>query len=122
MPDSVGKIVELIKSLARPGCTLAVERAQPMPKQGSVSGFSYGQHFGTFEAVAACLKLPYITIRPNEWKRSMGLSSDKTSSIIEAERLFPSVELIPPRCRKPSDGIAEALLIAEYCRRKIGTV
>jgi crossover junction endodeoxyribonuclease RuvC len=119
MPDSVSKIVSMIQLMARPGCTLAVERSQPMPKQGVTSVFTYGCHYGGFEAIAACLKLPYISIRPAEWKKAMGLNSEKTHSIIEAERLFPSVELIPPKCRKPSDGIAEALLIAEYARRKL---
>lgn len=119
MPDTVAKIVMMIKEMAQQGCTLAVERAQPMPKQGVTSVFSYGQHYGIFEAIAACLKMPYISIRPVEWKKAMGLNSDKTCSIIEAERLFPSIDLIPPRCRKPSDGIAEALLIAEYARRKL---
>lgn len=118
MPESVTQIVNLIRSLARPGCTLAVERSQPMPRQGVRSVFTYGVHFGGFEVMAACLGLRYVTIRPTEWKKALGLNSDKTSSIIEAERLFPSVDLVPKGCRKPSDGIAEALLIAEYARRK----
>jgi crossover junction endodeoxyribonuclease RuvC len=117
MPGTVTQIVDLIRSLAQPGCTLAVERSQPMPKQGVTSVFTYGQHYGGFEAIAACLGLRYVSIRPAEWKKAMGLNSDKTCSIIEAERLFPSVELIPKGCRKPSDGIAEALLIGEYARR-----
>lgn len=118
MPGTVSQIVGLIRSLAEPGCVLAVERSQPMPKQGVTSVFTYGQHYGGFEAIAACLGLRYVSIRPTEWKKALGLNSDKTSSIMEAERLFPEVELIPPRCRKPSDGVAEALLIAEYARRK----
>ncbi len=119
MPGSVTQIVSLIRSLAEQGDLLAVERSQPMPRQGVTSVFTYGQHFGGFEAIAACMGLRYITIRPAEWKKAMGLNSDKTCSIIEAERLFPSVELIPKGCRKPSDGIAEALLIGEFTRRTI---
>lgn len=122
MPDSVSKIVDMIRNMNQPGTTMAVERSQPMPKQGVTSVFTYGQHFGIFEATAAALMIPYISIRPTEWKKALGLNSDKTSSIIEAERLFPSVDLVPNRCRKPSDGMAEALLIGEYARRKLGAV
>jgi len=118
MPGSVMQIVNLIRTLASTGDTLAVERSQPMPRQGVTSVFTYGQHFGGFEAIAACMGLRYVSIRPAEWKKAMGLNSDKTCSIIEAERLFPEVDLIPKGCRKPSDGIAEALLIGEYARRK----
>ena len=120
MPDTVRAIVGLITTLsAGLGCTMAVERAQAMPKQGVTGVFTYGQHFGVFEAIAACLNLPYISIRPQEWKKAMGLNSEKTGSIIEAERLFPNTSLLPTeRCKKPSDGMAEALLIAEHARRK----
>ena len=117
MPQTVAQIVALIVGLATPGAVLAVERAQCMPKQGITGAFTYGQHYGGFEAIAACLSIRFVTIRPGEWKKAMGLNSDKTNSIVEAERLFPGVNLVPPGCRKPSDGIAEALLIAEYARR-----
>lgn len=122
MPKTVKGIVNLIHgSTAMTGWdeqkTMIVERSQPMPKQGVSSVFSYGQHYGGFEAIAACLGLRYLTVRPTEWKKVMGLNSDKTSSIIEAERLFPEINLVPTGCRKPSDGIAEALLIGEYARR-----
>ena len=117
MPGTVTQIVSSIKRF-KGEIVMVVERAQPMPKQGVSSVFSYGQHFGCFEAIAACLEMRYVTVRPAEWKKAMGLNSEKTHSILEAERLFPKVELIPPRCRKPSDGIAEALLIAEYAKRK----
>ena len=34
--------------------------------------------------------------------------------------LFPDVSLLAtPRCKKPHDGMAEALLMAEYARRKL---
>lgn len=122
MPDTVKGIVDLITSFASGGqYTLVVERAQAMPKQGVTGVFTYGQHFGAFEAIAACLDIPYISIPPREWKKAMGLNSDKTSSIVEAERLFPTTSLLPTdRCKKPSDGMAEALLIAEYGKRKLG--
>lgn len=119
MPNSVHSIVNLLKSLSSQGDWLVVERSQPMPKQGITSAFTYGKHFGIFETIASCIGLKYLTIRPNEWKKAMGLNSEKTCSIIEAERLFPTVQLIPDGCRKPSDGIAEALLIGEYARRMI---
>ena len=45
----------------------------------------------------------------------------KEQSIIAVQRLFPSVDLLDPtklRSRKLHDGMAEALLIAEWGRRQ----
>ena len=120
MPDTVKGIVEAIR-IWKSDAYLVVERAQAMPRQGVTGVFSYGQHYGGFEAIAACFGIPFMTVRPQEWKKAMGLNSDKTSSIIECERLFPQANIYPtPRCKKPSDGMAEALLIAEWGRRKLG--
>lgn len=40
-------------------------------------------------------------------------------SIVVAQRLFPGQTLLrSPRAKKPSDGMADALLIAEWGRRR----
>lgn len=99
-------------------CTMLVEKAQSMPSQGVSSAFSYGSHFGGFEMAALALGLRYEEVRPAIWKKAMGLNADKANAISTCERLFPSVQLIQKGCRKPHDGMAEAILIAEYGRRK----
>ena len=97
---------------------MLAELAQAMPKQGVTSCFRYGQHFASFEDAAIHLKIPYHEVRPAIWKKAMGLSNDKMDSITACRRLFPAVDLIPPGCRKEHDGLAEALLIAEWGRRQ----
>jgi hypothetical protein len=43
----------------------------------------------------------------------------KSASITAAKRLFPGESFLPSsRSKKPSDGITDALLLAEYARRK----
>lgn len=110
MLDTDGKIVAII------------EKAQAMPKQGVSSMFSYGQGYGFLLGALTTLDIPYHEVRPAEWKKTMleGVADkkDKGASILACERIFPSVELIPHGCKKPHDGIAEAILIAEYGRRK----
>lgn len=123
MPSTVKGIVKLIETYiscmaSMEEVRLVVELAQPMPKQGTVSSFSYGRHFGIFETIATLLCLPYHEVRPAIWKKSMGLNSKKINSINLCERIFPAVGLILPRCRTKHDGIAEALLIAEWGRRQ----
>lgn len=100
---------------------VAIEQVHSMPKQGVASTFKFGEQFGVLKGMCMGLGVKFITITPQEWKRGMGLlHQDKDASIALAKKLFPEVDLRPSaRCRKDSDGMAEALLIAEYARRKL---
>jgi hypothetical protein len=63
--------------------------------------------------------IPFELVRPQKWKREFSCTSDKNKSIEVAQRMFPDVSLMrTERCTKPHDGIAEALLMAEYGRRR----
>lgn len=120
MPDTVAGVYDWLSSLATSltNAAMVIEMAQPMPKQGVVSVFTYGRHFGAFEVLARAFGIPYHEVRPAVWKKAMGLSSDKVDSIQLCQRLFPSANLTPDRCRKPHDGMAEAILVAEWGRRQ----
>lgn len=89
-----------------------------MPGQGVTSMFHFGKSAGYIEGVLCALRIPFTLVTPQKWKKEFELHSDKTESIKVCQKLFEGVNLLPtPRCKKPSDGMAEALLIAEYGRR-----
>ncbi len=95
-----------------------IELVQSFPGEASRASLAYGKHFGLWRGMIVALEIPYTIVSPNKWKRAMDVTSDKATSITMAQRLFPDVNLLPTqRCRKKSDGMAEALLIAEYGRR-----
>jgi crossover junction endodeoxyribonuclease RuvC len=96
---------------------MVVEKAQTFPGAGVVGMFNYGRHFGTFEALATAMGIPYHEVNPSVWKRAMGLTSKKVLSITLCERLFPTVNLLFPHCTVKNNHVAEAILIAEYGRR-----
>ena len=81
--------------------------------------FTFGQSYGWIMGVLDAFEISYQTIEPRKWKAEFGLNSDKAKSIDVARQLFPTATLVPKGCRTPHDGIAEALLMAEYCRRKL---
>lgn len=103
---------------------VVLEHVGAMPGQGSVSMFNFGANFGFIKGLLAANNLPYELVRPQKWKRMFSCTSDKNTSVDVAHRLFPNVDLRrTTRCSKPHDGIAEALLMAEYCRRtNLGTL
>lgn len=97
-----------------------LEKVGAMPGQGVVSMFNFGQSVGYIKGVLESFLIPYQEITPQKWKREFGLSSDKAASAEVCRKLFPEVELLAtPRSKKPHDGMAEALLMAEYARRKM---
>jgi len=97
----------------------ALEQVHAMPGQGVTSMFNFGKNFGYIKGVLETCGIPYQEIPPIVWKRHFSLGSDKLQSIEVAHRLFPDTSFYPTsQCKKESDGMAEALLIAEYGRRK----
>lgn len=120
MPNSPLLIVAALENIVID--LVVLEKAQSMPKQGIVGAFNYGVHYGTLIGILSVMGIPFVEVRPNVWKKEMlqGVrdKSDKKQVITFCKRLFPDVNLIPPNCRVEKDGLAEALLLAEYGRRK----
>lgn len=94
-----------------------LEKVNAMPGQGVVSMFNFGQNYGFIQGVLKAYRIPYELVTPQKWKKEFSCTSDKNTSIEVCKRLFPNVNLkATDRCRKDHDGMAEALLIAEYGR------
>jgi len=108
-----------------------IENVHSMPGQGVASSFQFGRNLGKLEGVVGAkgLRTKYVT--PQGWKKKtliadnvyMGMDLEdkakrkvvqKKAAVAWAQQKFPEVNLIPERCRVPSDGMAEALCIAYY--------
>lgn len=101
-----------------PRCCL--ERVGAMPKQGTSSTFAFGENFGFIQGMLTAFSIPFQLVPPRKWKGEFGLNSDKQRSIDVCRRLFPGVDLRrTDKCRTDDDGMAEALLMAEYARRRM---
>ena len=110
----------ILKAASGPSSVCCLEKVGAMPGQGVVSMFNFGHNLGVIEGLLRGYGIPYQLVPPQTWKKEFSLSSDKNKSIEVCQKLFPKVSLLATeRSRKPSDGIAEAVLIAEYARRKL---
>ena len=101
-----------------------LEKGQSMPKQGIASAFNYGHHCGELSGVLVALGIPHTLVRPATWAREMHqgtrLAPAKSRSLEAAQRLWPWLSFVPAGCKKPHDGIIDALLLAEFGRRSLG--
>jgi hypothetical protein len=118
-----------------PAITLGViEKAQPGGKQKVGSAFKSGEGYGVLLGCLAMQAIGHEEVTPRAWKKALGLASvggalkenskeRKEIAIAHARQLFPWVDLRKDdgpdsRCKVPHDGKAEALLLAEYARRR----
>lgn len=91
---------------------ILLERAQSMPGQGVSSTFTTGVVLGSILAACQRIAVPLHLVTAAVWKRSMGLTSNKTASLDKARLLFPTAELD----RVKDHNRSEALLLAYYGR------
>lgn len=97
-----------------------LEKVHSMPRQGVASTFNFGVSYGYLKGVLDCCQISYQEVPPQTWKKEFGLNTDKQKSIEVCKRLFPEANLKPTeRSKVDNDGMAEALLMAEYARRKL---
>lgn len=109
----------ILKAASGPSSVCCLEKVGSMPGQGVVSMFNFGHNLGYIEGLLQAFDIPYQLVPPQTWKKEFCVTSDKNTSIEVCRKLFPHVSLLPTaRSRKPSDGMAEAMLMAEYARRR----
>jgi len=92
-------------------CFAILEQVNAMPKQGVVSMFKFGQSFGFLRGLLIAMGIPFEMVRPAKWQGYMKCRTggDKNITKAKASELFPSLKI--------THDIADAVLLAEYCRR-----
>lgn len=88
-----------------------LEQVHAMPGQGVSSCFTFGEGYGKLQMALAALQIPYERTSPVKWQKALGCLSkgNKNVTKAKAQELFPNVKI--------THNIADALLIAEYCKR-----
>jgi len=96
--------------------TFVIESVHAMPTQGVSSSFAFGRATGGVEAWAMAYGMPVEWVSPAKWKKDLGVTSDKQSSLDACKLHFGANKLWDV---KANDGVAEAALIALWWQRHI---
>lgn len=92
-----------------------IEHVASSPQMGVTSAFRFGEAFGATLAVLQCCGIRTELVRPQVWKKALGLNNDGEVSRARAIELFPDSSHLFKR--KMDHNRAEAVLLAEYARR-----
>jgi len=97
---------------------VVLEVPPAMPLQSSVATSRQFTGYGLWLGLFAGYRLELVT--PATWKRLLGLSKDKQESVIVAHGLYPEAMVgTQVLSKRQREGVAEALLLAEYGRRLV---
>lgn len=111
MPETDRDLLDLLGDIGAEVSCAMLEQVHAMPGQGVTSTFTFGRGFGKLEMALCAARIPFELVTPQKWQKALGCltKGDKNVSKAAAQRLFPTL--------KVTHAIADALLIAEYCRR-----
>ena len=119
-------LAQMFEAWAFDECVVYIEKASVRPGQGISSSGNFMEGAGYIRGITTANHMPFELIPPPKWKKPFGCNlgreytyaQKKAKDIEVCKRLFPKVSLRKtPKCRTDSDGMADAVLIAEYCRR-----
>ena len=126
MPATERDVWEALKQITEDRyCFVALEKVGPARgkdgrKQGVSSAFKFGMGYGVLRGCLVASGLPREDVLPRRWQQEFGLvfpasmdltlTKKKNRHKAKAQQLFPHLKII--------HAIADALLIAEYARRK----
>jgi hypothetical protein len=120
MPPTPADLLVWIRSIGD-DCIACMEQVSGYAGEGQPGSamFNFGRGYGNLEAFLLACEMPFELVPPRRWQKAMGITpKGKTESKTEwknrikavAQRLFPA--------EKITLMTSDAILIAEYCRRK----
>jgi len=119
MPTTERDIYGLLANMQSSHAPRAIiEKVHSMPKQGVVSSFTFGRNYGFLRGCLVALNISFREVPPQAWQRYLEIPKRKKDEtqpqfkrrlVVVAQQMFPHLKL--------TQKTADAVLIAEYCRR-----
>lgn len=112
------KLREMLQPFIRNPIIYTIERIQQRPSEGETTSFMNGNSLGIFQGLYSYLNpISYFEPSAGEWKKELGVTSLKDTSIQLAEDIY-KVKLKDYLSKGKVDDIAEALLLSFYGFKK----
>lgn len=114
MPETDRDLLDYLRNcttLSDGNVVAMLERVHSSPQMGVSSSFKFGCGYGRLRMALTAISVPFDDVTPQRWQKMLGCLSrgDKNVTKRRAQDLFPNVTV--------THALADALLIAAYCRR-----
>lgn len=115
-PATERDIHDLVAEFAPRISVCYLEAVHSFPRQGATSTFAFGRNYGFLRGLLIALKVPFVEVSPQRWKKAMGLQMSSKDAKVDkknlskrlAQQLYPDIKI--------THAISEALLLATYGR------
>lgn len=96
-----------------------IEKVHAMPGNGVSSMFKFGMGYGGLIMMLTALKICFEEVTPQAWQKELGITPRKKKEPprVWKNRLKEKAQQLFPQLPNITLSVADALLIAEYCRR-----
>ncbi len=111
MPETPRDLLELLWGFDEKSYQHAViEKVHSSPQMGVASAFTFGKGYGSLLVALTAARIPFDEVQPaGKGFGERDSNAAKNFTKARAQQLFPEV--------KVTHSLADALLLAEYCRR-----
>lgn len=120
MPNNYIDILGCLR-VNQPNTKCYIELVHSFPGQGVASSFKFGMGYGALQMALTALKIPFETVSPQKWQKALGIRSrDKKESKTQFKNRLKikAQQLFPKHSSQINLSTCDAILIAEYGRRK----
>lgn len=102
-------------------CFAVIEKVHAMPGNGVSSMFKFGKGYGGLRMALIAAGIPFEEVTPQKWMKELGIPNRKnTESKVQFKNRLKGIAQNMFASETVTLATADALLIAEYCRRKHG--
>lgn len=121
MPDTEQDVWNWIRGFQTVGLFATIEKVGGFigKNQPGSAMFKFGQSYGSLRMALIAASIPFEEVVPQTWQKGLSIpkKTDKESKTQWKNRLKAKAQQLFPK-EKITLATADAILIAEYCRRK----
>ena len=121
MPDTEQDLLDCIRQLQQDNVFVFLENVHTMPHDSTKAATTFQQHIGALRMAVRAVGMPFELVQPTKWQREFGLlrqSKIETSTVKKNRHKSAAQQLFANKVPKIIHAYADALLIAEWGRRK----
>jgi hypothetical protein len=125
-PKGVQAVFERLTEGGIRQCVAVLEHVWSSPGWGHAGAFTFGKSFGSLQAFLVAHAIPYTLVVPVKWQNAMKCRTPKArrDELGHADKNINkarAAELFERQGFKVTHAIADALLLAAYCRHVYGS-